>query len=296
MLNRSTISEPDRSQCLQDIKCWLLDMDGTVSMGEDLIPGTAQFFDALAPDRKFIFLTNNPSHSAAHYVQRMNRIGIPTKRENVLTSTDALILYLKDYFKKPEGVFSSPEESGKRQPITVFPVGTPDFESELTQAGIRIAKKRDEAVDAVLLAFDTTLTYEKCDIACDYIRKNVPYFATNPDRVCPLADGKVLPDCGALIAFMETCTEKKPVKVIGKPDVAMIRMVQSAYGYQPDEMAMAGDRIYTDLVFAKNAGILCVAVLTGEASLKEIEESRIEPDFVFDRIGDIAEYLTGDTI
>jgi len=279
MLVQSTIDEKDRKSRLQNIQCWLLDMDGTVSIGEELLPGAERFFHALKGQR-FIFLTNNSSHSAGHYVQRLNRIGIPVTRENVLTSTDALIQYLGEYFK-----------SEKNRPVRVFPVGTPDFESELTDAGITIIKKREQSIDAVLLAFDTTLTYEKLDIACDYIRRGVPFFVANPDKVCPLAEGRVLPDCGSILAFIETCTGKKPVKIIGKPDTAMAEMVRDTYGYRPEALAMVGDRIYTDLAFAGNAGILGIAVLTGEASFQEICESKIKPEFVFDTIGDLAEYL-----
>ena len=133
---------------------------------------------------------------------------------------------------------------------------------------------------------------KKLDAACGYIRQGIPYFATNPDKVCPLAEGKVLPDCGATLAYMEVCTGKLPVRVIGKPDRTMAQMVMETYGYSPDELAMVGDRIYTDLAFAKNAGILGIAVLTGEATFREIYESGVEPDFVFNEISDIAEYLS----
>lgn len=277
MLVQSTINEKERKPILQNIKCWLLDMDGTVSIGEDLLPGADLFFAALTGQR-FIFLTNNSSHSVSHYVQRLNRIGIPVSRENVLTSTDALILYLKSLY-------------GNDRTVSVFPVGTPDFEDELSESGIRIVKEKGRPVDAVLVAFDTTLNYEKLDGACDHIRRGVPYFATNPDKVCPLAEGRVLPDCGATLAYLETCTGKLPVKVIGKPDGAMAKMVLDKYGYRLDELAMVGDRTYTDLAFARNAGILGVAVLTGEATLEEIYDSKIDPEFVFERIGDLAEFL-----
>lgn len=277
MLRYSTIEESERKQKLKSIKCWLLDMDGTVSMGEELIPEADLFFKALK-DQKFIFVTNNSSHSASHYVKRMNRIGIPTKRENILTSTDALILYLKKHLHV-------------NLPLKVFPVGTPDFEAELIESGIDIIKKKDKLIDAVLLAFDTTLTYEKLDIACDYIRKGIPYFVANPDKVCPLDEGRVLPDCGAILAFMQTCTGVAPVKIIGKPDTAMAQMVLSAYGYIPEDIAMVGDRIYTDLAFAKNSGIMSIAVLSGEATFTEICESNIEPEFIFDKISDIKDYF-----
>ncbi|MHB1454689.1 MAG: HAD-IIA family hydrolase [Saccharofermentanales bacterium] len=260
---------------LAGIRCWLLDMDGTVSLGEELIPGAELFFDSLK-DQRYIFVTNNSSHSAAHYVERMNRIGITTGREEVLTSTDALLMYLDREFGRP---------------IRAFPIGTPDFENELTAGGVLLVKDKYEPLDAVLVGFDTTLVYSKLDAACDYIRTGIPWFAANPDKVCPLAGGKVLPDCGAIISFLETCTGTHPVKIIGKPDTAMIEMVIAEYGYKRDEIAMAGDRIYTDMAAAKNAGILCVGVLSGESTLEGILQSGVAPDFVFDHLGDIAEYM-----
>ncbi len=343
MLRQSIIEKSKQTEVLRGVKCWLLDMDGTVTLEEDILPGALDFFSVLK-EQRFIFVTNNSSHSANHYIKRMNRIGIPTNRENVLTSTDALISFLKkkygDKFEMPgenednskrDFVTNSNKEYNNSFPdknaynnfsventitastklsktnenkqiekfenltepseIRVFPIGTPDFEKELTDAGMSLVKRKNENIDAVLLAFDTTLMYEKLDIACDYIRAGVPYFVANPDKVCPIANGKVLPDCGAILAFMETCTGVKPLKIIGKPNSAMIEMVIEKYGYSNQEIAMVGDRIYTDLAFAKDAGILCVAVLTGEATMDEIIESDVRPDFVFDKVGDLAEFL-----
>ena len=272
--------KPNRSaELLRRVRCWLLDMDGTVTLGEEALPGAAPFFNALERRQtEYIFLTNNSSHDADHYVRRLNRIGILTGREQVLTSTDALALYLKTI---------GPAD---RAPI-LYPVGTPGFEHDLRNAGMILEKRRSQPVDFVVLGFDTTLVYEKLDIACDYIRSGIPYLAANPDRVCPLAGGKVLPDCGALIAFMQTCTGRDPMKVIGKPDPAMIDMVIQSRGYRQDELAMVGDRIYTDIASAGNAGILGIAVLSGEATLEEIEASDVTPDFIFMDIGELAVQL-----
>ena len=272
--------KPNRSDdLLRQVRCWLLDMDGTVTLGEEALPGAGLFFSVL--DKKktdYIFLTNNSSHDADHYVRRLKRIGIRTDRSQVLTSTDALALYL--------GTISSTS----RAPV-LYPVGTPGFEHDLQAAGMILEKNRGRMIDFVVLGFDTTLVYEKLDIACDYIRGGIPYLAANPDRVCPLANGKVLPDCGALIAFMQTCTGHDPVRVIGKPDPAMIEMVIKSRGFQRHELAMVGDRIYTDLASARNAGILGIAVLSGETTSDEIDASDVTPDFIFQDIGELAAHL-----
>lgn len=262
---------------LRQVRCWLLDMDGTISLGEEALPGAAAFFASLA-GRAYIFLTNNSSHSADHYVQRLNRMGIPATRREVITSTDAMAAMIRKI---------GPQDRQAR----AYAVGTPGFVADLTAAGLDIVNEREKTIDFVLLGFDTTLTYDKLDIACDYIRRGVPYYAANPDRVCPLADGRVLPDCGALIAFMQTCTGRPPVRVIGKPDPAMAEMVMATRGFAPEDLAMVGDRLYTDIEFARRAGILGIAVLSGETTLEEIESGEIKPDLVFADIGKLAESL-----
>jgi 4-nitrophenyl phosphatase len=264
---------------LRNVRCWLLDMDGTVTLGEEALPGAGRFFLKIRERAaRHIFLTNNSSHSAEYYRRRLQRIGLPASRREILTSTDALARYLKVI-------------GPKERPCRVFPVGTPDFVHDLEEAGIQIVTGRRQPVDFVVLGFDTTLVYEKTDIACDYIRRGIPYLAANPDRVCPMPGGLVLPDCGALTAYMETCSETAPFKVIGKPDPYMAEMVLAEHHYKRDELAMVGDRIYTDLAFAKNAGILAVAVLSGEASRGQIDDSGVEPDFIFNDIGELADSL-----
>ncbi len=262
---------------LAEVRCWLLDMDGTISLGEKMIPGAEKFFDAVTGSgRKYIFLTNNSSHSASHYLTRLRNMGIAAGRDEILISTDALILHLFREFKRA---------------VRVFCVGTADFEKELKDKGIIIETNMGKEIDAVLVGFDTSLTYSKLNIACDYIRSGVPWYAANPDKVCPLEGGKVLPDCGSIIAFLETCTGTKPVRVIGKPETAMADMIIDKYGFERSELAIVGDRIYTDLAAAANSGIRSIAVLTGEACIEDILSGGIVPDYVFDNIGDLAGYL-----
>jgi HAD superfamily hydrolase (TIGR01450 family) len=258
---------------LRHIRCWLLDMDGTVTLGENLILG-AHLHNR--PRDRYLFVTNNSSHGADHYMQRIAKIGLIASREQLVISTDAMVTHMHRLF------------SGR---IQAFSVGTLEFERELMNAGIDLIRSDNGAPDVVLVGFDTTLTYEKMRIACDYIRKGIPYYATNPDKVCPLEGDRVLPDCGAILSFLETCTSKKPDRIFGKPDPAMIEMIRTRYGYLPGEMAMIGDRLYTDIAFALNAGIMGIAVLTGETTIREIGDSPCQPDLVLDHIADIAQYL-----
>jgi len=319
--NNENASDAEIKSLIRGIRCWLLDMDGTVTIGEELIPGAAKFFEALG-DNRYIFATNNSSHSAQHYLNRLKRLGIKADRDYLITSTDALVKHIKDLYTSKSDCQRSEKLNvdfegtsnrgsswklstlqqelqqetnvnfeGTATPINAYVIGTPEFESEITSAGINIINTRDKKIDAVLVGFDTTLTYEKLDAACEYIRAGVPFYAANPDKVCPLAGGKVQADCGAIIAFLETCTDRKVTRVYGKPDPAMIEMILSRYGYKKNELAMVGDRVYTDMAFAKMAGIVGIGVLTGEATLEEIAESDYLPDMVFDRISDIAKYL-----
>ena len=258
---------------LKEVRCWLLDMDGTVTLGETALPNAFAFFDAIC-EQDYLFITNNSSHDKNHYVRRLNRIGFATDAAQILTSTDALIAFLKS----------------KNEPLCVFPVGTPSFEAELSQGGIAITHERDQQIDFVILAFDTTLNYQKLDIACDYIRKGTPYLATNPDRVCPLPDNRVLPDCGALIAYMETCTGRKPVRIVGKPETDLIDLVLAEGSYKRSQLAMVGDRLYTDIEAAKRAGIVSVLVLSGETKREDLTQSE-QPDFVFEDIGELASVI-----
>lgn len=282
LTNNESASDAEIKSLIRGIRCWLLDMDGTVTMEEEMIPGAKLFFEALG-DTRYVFVTNNSSHSAQHYLNRLERLGIKADRDGLITSTDALAEYIKDEF------------AGKcingNEIVKAYAVGTPEFESEITSAGINIVNRRGEDIDAVLLGYDTTLTYEKLDASCEYIRAGVPFYAANPDKVCPLAGGKVQADCGAIIAFLETCTDRKVTRVYGKPDPAMIEMILSRYGFKRNELAMVGDRVYTDMAFAKMAGIVGIGVLTGEATLEEIAAGGFLPDLVFDRIQDIATYL-----
>lgn len=261
---------------LRAVRCFLLDMDGTMTLGESALPGAHRFLDGL-DGRDYLFLTNNSSHSADHYLKRLSRLGMPVSRRQVVTSTDALIILLHQL--RPG---TGP---------TVYPVGTPGFEEDLRAGGIILEKERGRPIDFVVLGFDTTLVYEKLDIACDYIRGGIPYLAANPDKVCPLAGGKVLPDCGALIEFMRTCTGRDPQRVIGKPDPSMVRFVQSRDGYAASRLAMVGDRLYTDIAAGRAAGILTVLVLSGEATAEDAAASPIQPDLIVSDVGELAELM-----
>ncbi len=187
---------------LKNIKCYLLDMDGTIYLGNELIDGAKEFLEKLKEKNiRYIFLTNNSSKNKDRYVEKLNKLGIEAHREDVFSSGEATTIYL----------------SKKKKGAKVFLLGTKDLEDEFEKAGFELVRERNKDIDFVVLGFDTTLTYEKLWIACEYIANGVEYIATHPDFNCPLENGKFMPDAGAMMAFIKASTGKEPT-VIGKPN------------------------------------------------------------------------------
>lgn len=258
---------------LRDIHHFLLDMDGTVYLGPNAIDGATDFIATLrAQGKHFLFFTNNPTKDAAAYAKKLRGMGIEVAPGDVLTSGEATARYLA-------------VETPYRR---VFAVGTPSFEEELRRAGLTLT---GDAPEAVVLAFDTTLTYAKLERACLLLRAGLPYFATNPDRLCPTEYGYI-PDCGATAALLEAATERTP-QYIGKPNAAMIRMGLEKLGARVEDTAMVGDRLYTDMEMAFRAGAVPVLVLSGETTREQLAAAPRKPDYVFESVGEIARVLRG---
>ena len=164
----------------------------------------------------------------------------------------------------------------------MFVIGTPSFEAELERAGLAIT---GDAPDAVVLAFDRTLSYAKLEKACLLLREGLPYIATNPDRVCPTEYG-FIPDCGATAALLAAATDRTP-KYIGKPNPEMIRMGMQKLDAVLEETAMVGDRLYTDMQMAYNAGIASILVLSGDSSEEDVRRAERKPDFIFKSVREL---------
>ncbi|MFD3157857.1 HAD-IIA family hydrolase [Haloimpatiens sp. FM7330] len=260
---------------IKDIKCFLLDMDGTIYLGDKLIDGSLQFLDTVKKQRKkFLFLTNNSSKNKDAYKEKLNKLGCEVDAEDVFSSGEATIIYLNKL--KPGA--------------KVFLLATPLLEKEFIKAGFKLIKDRSEKPDFVVLAFDTTLTYEKLWIACDLIREGVEYIATHPDFNCPLEDNKFMPDTGSMIKLIEGSTGKKPL-VIGKPEKYIIDAVIEKYNLKREDIAMVGDRLYTDIAVGKNAGITSTLVMSGETTEDMYKKSDIKADYVFESIKELEEAI-----
>lgn len=258
---------------LKDIKCFLLDMDGTFYLGNRLFDGSLEFLDMLEEnDRTFLFLTNNSSKSSSAYKEKLANLGCKVEEDKVFTSGEATTIYLR---KRKNGA-------------KVFLLGTPYLEEEFQQKGFRLVKDRNETPDYVVLGFDTTITYDKLWMACDFIRDGVEYIATHPDFNCPLEEGKFMPDAGAIIKMIEASTDKLPI-IIGKPHEYIIEAITEKYKLQRSEIAMVGDRLYTDIKLGINTGITSILVLSGETTDELYKKSEIKADYVFPSIKELGE-------
>ena len=261
---------------LRDIKCFLFDMDGTINLGNTLIPGMEGFFDKLkAAGRDYYLLTNNSSKGHGHYVEKMNRLGVPVTYDDILISSDAFTNYMRKV--QPEA--------------RIFVLGTPYLYETIRKAGFTITETLEEGADYVVVGFDMTLAYDKLVVACRLIDRGVPYVATHPDVRCPIEGGEFIPDCGAMLELIETATGKKPQMIFGKPYKYMVDVVLDKTGYKKEEIAMVGDRLSTDIAFGLNNGILSVMVLTGEATLEDVERGDIKPDIILPHAADILKWI-----
>lgn len=262
------------TKTLDNIQCFLLDMDGTFYLGERLLEGALRFIEVLQRQNKqYLFLTNNSSKDGKQYVEKITRLGLPIGLEKVLTSGQATAIYLKQHFPQ----------------ASLYVVGTPALEVEFRGRGF---ETENEEAHVAVLGFDTTLTYAKLWKLCDMVRAGLPYIATHPDFNCPTETG-YMPDIGAMIAFVAASTGRQPDVVIGKPNRFMAEAAAAHVGLPIEQLAMVGDRLYTDIALGKEANLPTVLVLSGESKREDIETSPHQPDFVFENIGGLADYLEG---
>lgn len=259
----------------KDIKLFMLDMDGTIYLGNRLIDGAKEFLEKVQKSGKeYIFLTNNSSKNRQNYREKLQNLGIEASLDQIFTSGEATTIYLKKQAK------------GKR----IFLLGTESLENQFIEESFQLVTERDQEVDYVVLGFDTTLNYEKIWAACDYIRQGVPFIATHPDLNCPLENDRFMPDAGAMIRLFEASTGVSP-KIIGKPEKPMIEAVLRKYGYQNHEVAMVGDRLYTDIKMGIEGDITSVLVFSGETKLEDYKRSDINATYVFDSVKQMQEHL-----
>jgi HAD superfamily hydrolase (TIGR01457 family) len=259
------------AEMIGKIRCFVLDMDGTVYLGSRLLPGALEFIEYLRQtQRDFLFVTNNSSRHAGYYANKLTKLGIECDAANILTSGEATAFYINTLKK------------GAR----IFLLGTSELEEEFQSQGFTLTA---DAPDFVVLGFDKTLTYGKLVTACDWIRQGVPFIATHPDLNCPTESGYI-PDCGAMAALISASTGVQP-KVIGKPHREIIDMILRKKAYDAEQLAIVGDRLYTDMATGFNARICTVLVLSGETKPEDLRAAPMQPQYVCRDLADLTERL-----
>ena len=274
----SVFSEDDLMERCRRIRHVALDMDGTIYMGGTLFPYTLSFLEGLkSMGISYSFLTNNPSRSLGEYLQKLAKLGIPATEEEMYTTVGATIDYLHAHYP---------------QARKLFLLGTPGMIGQFEQAGF--VSTDDDAADVpdvVIASFDMSLTYDRLCCAAWWISQGLPYLATNTDRVRPTDLPTVLVDCGSICKCLEEATGRRPDKVLGKPDPDMLTGILDRHGLQPDQIAMAGDRIYTDIEMARRAGALGVLVLSGETTWETASAADPRPDITVRTVADFGDLL-----
>ena len=257
---------------LKDVKLFLMDMDGTVYVGDRKIEGA---FEALCEikrqGRKVLFLTNNSSKTAEKYVEKLSKMGYPATEKDIFSSGDATIRFLRN------------ERAGKKVLLLANAAVTERFQ----KAGVPLVT---EGADIVLVCFDTELDYHKLTLACNHLFEGKEYVVSHPDLVCP-AEPHSIPDVGSFMALIKAVTGRDPDLIVGKPYGLMAKYIAEDYGLRPEEIAMCGDRLYTDIKFATNNGMKSILVLTGETTLEDLANSDAKPDLVLNTFSEVLSHL-----
>lgn len=255
---------------LKNKKLWLFDMDGTVYLGNRIFDGTLALLDNIkANGGEYVFITNNSSKGIDDYLKKVRALSIKADKDNFYTSVDASASLLKERFGRE----------------LIYAQGTQSFTDNLRAEGLNITTEYDENAKCVIVGFDTDLTAAKLTNTCKTLLKDIPYYATNPDWVCPTEFGYI-PDCGSMCFGIEKATGKTPV-FIGKPNSLMIEEVIKKFNVAKSDVVVVGDRIYTDIASGVNAGVDTVLVLSGETTVSVCNKSEVKPTFVIRDVKEI---------
>ncbi len=253
---------------LKDKKLFLLDMDGTIYLDQELFDGTLDFLEYVKKiGGRAMYLTNNSSKSVDKYIEKLASMGICAEKKDFTTSAQATALYLLDTHKDD----------------LLYVLGTQSLKAELAGYGLKITDKLCDEIKCLVMGFDTELCFSKLEDACILLNRGVDYIATNPDLVCPTWYGFV-PDCGSVAEMLYNATKRRP-KFIGKPEPAMIELAIRETGYSKEESIILGDRLYTDIASGNNAGIDTVLMLSGESTMEDVNTFKGQaPTYIFDNI------------
>ena len=252
---------------------YIFDLDGTIYLSERLIPGSREVIEKLRiSSKKIVFLSNKPLQTRSDYAAKLTRLGIPTSADEVINSSRVMAKWLA---KQAPGA-------------VIYVIGEPSLIDELIQEGFRISEKAEE-IQYVVASFDRTFDYRKLNIAHQAVKKGARFVATNPDRACPVEGGEI-PDCAAMIGAVEGSTGKKVEAIVGKPSDIMIQVAVQTMGLSPEACLLVGDRLETDILMGKKAGMATALVLTGVTKREALKNSDIQPDYVWESIADLLKF------
>ncbi len=261
----------NRKRLLAETELFVLDMDGTFYLGNRVLDGALAFIETVRQSgRRFLFFTNNSSKSSALYVEKLRRMGCCIRKEEIMTSGDVTAAYLNFWYPKAH----------------VYLVGTKSLEKDFAEKGIQLVQT---APDVVVVSFDVSLTYEKLERACAFIRQGAVFLATHLDINCPTEQG-MLPDCGAICAAISLSTGVQP-RFLGKPFPETVEMILRLTGAERSRIAFVGDRLYTDIAAGVKNGARGFLVLTGETSWDEAWHGEVKPDAVYESLGEMGKLL-----
>ncbi len=257
---------------LKQIQCFVLDMDGTVYLGETLFPFTKEFLQTVKKcGKQYKFFTNNSSKNADMYVEKLNKLGIEAKKGDVCISNAVAIKYIKQNYQNPR----------------VFVLGTPALVKDFEDNGIIIDEQNP---NLMVLGFDTTLSYDRLNRFCQFVRDGVDYIGINCDLNCPVENGKFMPDCGSIARLIEASSGRFP-QFFGKPSRHTLDYMVQKCGIGEKQIAFVGDRLYTDIAVTENSDATSIFVLTGEGTLKQAQNGEHKPDLIFNSLEEITKLL-----
>lgn len=264
-------NDPEKLRRLKDIKLFMSDLDGTVYLGSEPLPGAIDAVRTMRECGRVCFLTNNSSKSKNDYYDKLSNLGFSPDKSEIYTSGMSAIRYLQRI-----GVTDR-----------VYVLGTDKLLSEFYNAGIGLT---EESPRYVVVGFDTSLTYDKLVKVTDFIRAGIPYLATHPDVNCPVPGGYI-PDAGSFIELIRASTNRLPDIITGKPYIPMFEAVSERFNVRAADTAMIGDRMETDIKLAVNNGILGILVLSGATDISQLAGFEYKPDLIFESVKELAEEL-----
>lgn len=256
------------------IKGFIFDLDGTVYLSDNLIPGVKELVNGLKQnDYRMVYLSNKPLQRRSTYAKKLTELGITTPEDQVVNSSYVMANHI------------SKVAPGAR----VYVIGEEPLIEELEEVGLRISED-PERIDYVIASFDRDFHYDKLQIAYEAIMNGASFVATNPDRTCPVEGGEV-PDAAGMIGAIEGVTGKRVEKIAGKPSKLMVKAALDRLEVKPEECLMVGDRLETDIKMGNDSGIKTALVLSGVSDLKGLKESSVKPTYVLEDLSRLPEKI-----